>query len=70
MSGCGARAAHVVYPAHVTHVIHVLYLARPTRSRVVPRHVRLWDHPRHGALQPGIFIPLAERLGHIHAMGN
>ncbi len=29
-----------------------------------------WQHPRHGAISPGIFIPIAEEMGMIGALGD
>jgi diguanylate cyclase (GGDEF)-like protein len=29
-----------------------------------------WRHPQHGMISPTVFIPLAERFGTIHALGN
>lgn len=52
-------------------VYQPIFALNPETERLVGFEALLrWDHPLHGALQPGIFIPLAERLGHIHAMGN
>ncbi|MCG9781358.1 EAL domain-containing protein [Vibrio brasiliensis] len=28
-----------------------------------------WEHPRLGAISPAEFVPIAEKLGHIHALG-
>ena len=29
-----------------------------------------WNHPEHGVVNPGVFVPLAERFGLINSLGN
>ncbi|SNX71557.1 diguanylate cyclase (GGDEF)-like protein [Cereibacter ovatus] len=48
-----------------------IFALAPEKERLVGFEALLrWDHPRYGALHPGIFIPMAETLGHIHVLGD
>ncbi|AXQ96218.1 EAL domain-containing protein (plasmid) [Cereibacter azotoformans] len=48
-----------------------IFALAPGTERLVGFEALLrWEHPHYGSLQPGVFIPMAEKLGHIHVLGD
>jgi EAL domain-containing protein (putative c-di-GMP-specific phosphodiesterase class I) len=52
--------------------LHMVYHPQVDRNGIVRGLEALlrWQHPQHGAISPGLFVPLAEESGLINALGE
>jgi diguanylate cyclase (GGDEF)-like protein len=51
-------------------VVYQPLYAADTEGIVGVEALLRWNHPRHGAVSPGVFIPIAEESGLIHMIGE
>jgi diguanylate cyclase (GGDEF)-like protein len=51
-------------------VVYQPLYAADTEGPVGVEALLRWNHPRHGLVSPGVFIPIAEESGLIHAIGE
>jgi diguanylate cyclase (GGDEF)-like protein len=51
-------------------VVYQPLYAAETEGAVGVEALLRWNHPRHGPVSPGVFVPIAEESGLIHAIGE